>query len=65
MAKIFGTFLAVLALFGTSAARAGFRTPESLARNVYAYYGDRSSDLSSGLRRANSLMPVCSKRGLR
>ena len=28
---------------------AGFRSPESLVRNVYAYYGDRSSDLSSGL----------------
>jgi hypothetical protein len=27
----------------------GFRSPESLVRNVYAYYGDRSSDLSSGL----------------
>lgn len=30
-------------------AAAGFRSPESLVRNVYAYYGDRSSDLSSGL----------------
>ena len=30
---------------------AGFRTPESLVRNVYAYYGDRSSDLSRGLPR--------------
>jgi hypothetical protein len=29
----------------------GFRSPESLVRNVYAYYGDRSSDLSSGLPR--------------
>ena len=28
---------------------AGFRSPESLVRNVYAYYGDRSSPLSSGL----------------
>ena len=28
---------------------AGFRSPESLVRNVYAYYGDRSSNLSSGL----------------
>jgi hypothetical protein len=35
----------------TSAADAikGFRSPESLIRNLYAYYGDRSSDLSSGL----------------
>ena len=30
---------------------AGFRTPESLVRNVYAYYGDRTSELSSGLPR--------------
>lgn len=30
-------------------AEAGFRSPESLVRNVYAYYGDRSSVLSSGL----------------
>jgi hypothetical protein len=29
----------------------GFRSPESLVRNVYAYYGDRSSDLSRGLPR--------------
>jgi hypothetical protein len=28
---------------------AGFRSPESLVRNVYGYYGDRSSALSSGL----------------
>jgi hypothetical protein len=30
---------------------AGFRSPESLVRNVYAHYGDRSSGLSSGLPR--------------
>jgi hypothetical protein len=34
---------------GLSPVAAGFRSPESLVRNVYAYYGDRSSDLSSGL----------------
>lgn len=28
---------------------AGFRSPESLVRNVYAYYGDHSSAPSSGL----------------
>jgi hypothetical protein len=36
-------------LTGVWPAAAGFRSPESLVRNVYAYYGDRSSDLSSGL----------------
>jgi hypothetical protein len=41
--------LALLALTNASNADAGFRTPESLVRNVYAYYGDRSSALSSGL----------------
>ena len=41
--------LAALAGLGASTAEAGFRSPESLVRNVYAYYGDRSSDLSSGL----------------
>lgn len=50
MAKIIGTILVfVIAVLETSAAAAGFRSPESLVRNVYAHYGDRSSDLSSGL----------------
>ncbi len=51
MSKVFGTVLVLLAGFGVSAADAGFRSPESLVRNVYAYYGDRSSELSSGLPR--------------
>jgi hypothetical protein len=38
-------------LIGIPDAQAGFRSPESLVRNVYAYYGDRSSELSSGLPR--------------
>ena len=32
-------------------ASAGFRTPESLVRNVYAYYGSGAPDLSRGLPR--------------
>jgi hypothetical protein len=51
MTKIFGAFLTLLAGLGASTAGAGFRSPESLVRNVYAYYGDRSSDLSNGLPR--------------
>jgi hypothetical protein len=51
MARVFGAFLVGLAVFGVAAAWAGFRSPESLVRNVYAYYGDRSSDLSRGLPR--------------
>jgi hypothetical protein len=39
----------LLALCGVSPADAGFRSPESLVRNVYAYYGNRTSPLSSGL----------------
>jgi hypothetical protein len=51
MAKLVGTVLALLLGLGITAAQAGFRSLESLVRNVYAYYGDRSSDLSSGLPR--------------
>jgi hypothetical protein len=51
MARVFGAFWVVLAVFGVSTAWAGFRSPESLVRNVYAYYGDRSSELSRGLPR--------------
>ena len=51
MAKVFAAILVLLAGLGVSTAEAGFRSPESLVRNVYAYYGDRSSDLSSGLPR--------------
>ena len=51
MARVFGAILVLMAGLGLSAVDAGFRSPESLVRNVYAYYGDRSSDLSSGLPR--------------
>jgi hypothetical protein len=43
------TSLVLFAGLFISPVAAGFRSPESLVRNVYAYYGDRSSDLSSGL----------------
>jgi hypothetical protein len=43
-------FAAILVLAcGTSTAGAGFRTPESLVRNVYAHYGNGAPDLSHGL----------------
>jgi hypothetical protein len=51
MTKVLAAFLVMLAGFGVPAVQAGFRSPESLVRNVYAYYGDRSSELSSGLPR--------------
>ena len=51
MIRILAAIAGLLAGIGISALQAGFRSPESLVRNVYAYYGDRSSDLSSGLPR--------------
>lgn len=44
----------IVALFAglwPAAAEAGFRTPESLIRNVYAYYGNGAPKLSKGLPR--------------
>jgi hypothetical protein len=58
MAKVVGTVLVLLAGLGLSTVQAGFRSPESLVRNVYAYYGDQSSDLSSGLPRDPATAPV-------
>jgi hypothetical protein len=45
---LFLGLLGAVCLCSTPSA-AGFRSPESLVRNVYAYYGDRTSALSSGL----------------
>ncbi len=50
MAKIPGALLVVLMFLGPTA-EAGFRSPESLVRNVYAYYGDGAPDFSNGLPR--------------
>ena len=44
----------IVALFAglwLAAAEAGFRTPESLIRNVYAFYGKGAPELSKGLPR--------------
>jgi len=42
----------VLACFaGMTAAEAGFRSPESLVRNVYAHYGQGTPEFSRGLPR--------------
>ncbi len=44
--------LSALALFGAlSTAAAGFSSPESLVRNVYAHYGQGDPELSAGLPR--------------
>ena len=46
-------FAALLALFlaGGPPAAAGFKSPESLIRNVYAHYGSGTPELSKGLPR--------------
>jgi hypothetical protein len=49
MARTVRVILVLMAGFGVSGVEAGFRSPESLVRNVYAYYGSGSSDLSNGL----------------
>lgn len=41
----------VAAGYGISTARAGFQSPESVVRNVYAHYGSGASELSNGLPR--------------
>jgi hypothetical protein len=41
----------LLAGLGSASAGAGFRSPESLIRNVYAHYGNGASELSKGLPR--------------
>ena len=55
MARIFAAVLVLITGLGILPVAAGFRSPESLVRNVYAYYGDRSSDLSNGLPRDSGL----------
>ena len=47
MGRVFAAILALIC--GAVPASAGFRTPESLVRNVYAYYGSGAPDLSHGL----------------
>ena len=49
MRRVFAVVLFLLGALG--AAQAGFRTPESLVRNVYAYYGTGTPELSHGLPR--------------
>ena len=51
MPRILRAILVLLAGLGASRVEAGFRSPESLVRNVYAHYGDGAPDLSKGLPR--------------
>ena len=49
--KIATAALLALFLLGTLPAAAGFKSPESLVRNVYAHYGSGTSEHSHGLPR--------------
>lgn len=49
--QILAGFSLVATVFGAAATEAGFRSPESLIRNVYAHYGKGSPALSNGLPR--------------
>jgi hypothetical protein len=49
MAKLFPAILLLCAGFGGTPLEAGFRSPESLVRNVYAWYGNGPAGLSGGL----------------
>jgi hypothetical protein len=51
MPRILKAIFVLLASSGASGAEAGFRSPESLVRNVYAYYGHGVPELSKGLPR--------------
>jgi hypothetical protein len=51
MRRLIGAVLILASTFAPAPAVAGFRSPESLIRNVYAYYGAGSPELSDGLPR--------------
>jgi hypothetical protein len=51
MQRIFKAVLVLLAGLSALPAEAGFRSPESLVRNVYAHYGNGVPDFSKGLPR--------------
>jgi hypothetical protein len=49
--RVFAAIMVLLAGLSVSPAEAGFRSPESLIRNVYGYYGRGASNYSKGLPR--------------
>jgi hypothetical protein len=49
--RILSGLVVLLIVLGFSGAEAGFRSPESLIRNVYAHYGNGAPELSRGLPR--------------
>ena len=63
--KFLVAILILMAGLAALPAQAGFRSPESLVRNVYAYYGKGSSDLSKGLPRSAEIAEQFFDRNLR
>ena len=63
--KFLAAILISVASLAALPAQAGFRSPESLVRNVYAYYGKGSSDLSKGLPRSAEIAEQFFDRSLR
>ena len=51
MRRLIGAVLILALAFAPTPAEAGFRSPESLIRNVYAYYGTGTPEVSDGLPR--------------
>jgi hypothetical protein len=49
MTKLSSVVLVLIASLAATPLQAGFRSPESLVRNVYGYYGDGSPGFSGGL----------------
>jgi hypothetical protein len=49
--KFIAALSLLVAALGAGTADAGFRSPESLVRNVYAHYGKGSAEFSNGLPR--------------
>ena len=63
--KLVAAILMFVTGLATLPAQAGFRTPESLVRNVYAYYGKGSADMSKGLPRSAEIAEQFFDRSLR
>jgi hypothetical protein len=63
--KILAAILISMAALAALPAQAGFRSPESLVRNVYAYYGKGSADMSKGLPRSAEIAEQYFDRSLR
>jgi hypothetical protein len=65
MAKLVLTIVMLYAGLGVMPLEAGFRSPESLIRNIYAWYGNGSPDFSGGLPRDSNAASQFFDQGLR